>query len=107
VNLVKTEKKKKKLGGRREGSGRPSLFRGKSASADKPMFKHIVPPTTINITADARKILDDKSAELTREYKQNTKNKKARVSRNVIMEALLRKHGEKLTLGDITRLAAQ
>jgi hypothetical protein len=94
---------KKKHGGRRAGSGRPSFFRGKYARAERPLYKKTLPPTTMVLTPQARKLLDAKCKALTRELQQQTQNPKARVSRNVVMEALVRLHGSTLTLSAIRR----
>lgn len=110
MKLVKSKstngkaKSAKKVNGKR--SGRPTFFRGKSSKADHPLYKNFPPPTTILTTREARTILDDNVKRLTKEYVQASKNKKARISRNVVIETLLRKYAPTLTLEQIKRADA-
>jgi len=96
-------KKTNNKGGRREGSGRPSFFRGKTHSAEDPLYTTVSPPQTILLTRTGLKSLKRVEKRLTKEYQVRTGNKKARVSRSVVVEALGRIYGEKLTLDQIIR----
>lgn len=92
-------------GGRREGSGVKTFFRGKSydpRTAD-PLFKNVPHPTSILLTAKGRKILDRTVRRLTKDWQTEEGNKKLRVSRNVVNEALLRLYAGVLTLKQIRR----
>lgn len=95
--------KKENRGGRREGTGRPSFFRGKTHSAEEPLYTTTTPRQTILLTRTGLKSLQRAQKRLTREYQSRTRNKKARVSRSVIVEALGRIYGERLTLDQIMR----
>lgn len=87
-------KKKKPRG----PGGRPTFFRGKSMNihTETPEYTKVPPPTTILLTRKARKKLDTRCKELTREFG-------SMVSRNVVIEALIRLYGQKLTLAQIER----
>jgi hypothetical protein len=86
-------------------SGRPTFFRGKAQSESKtPRYrKPMVPPTSVLMTAYGRKMLDQTCKRLTRDYKRESKNPKATISRNVVIEALIRMWGPTLTLKQIRR----
>lgn len=84
-------------GGRREGAGRPSLF-PKNPAKD-PARQMLV------LTHTGRNKLDRTAKRLTKDYQIRTGNKKARVSRTVVVESLARLYSEKLTLDQILREA--
>jgi hypothetical protein len=92
-------------GGRRKGSGYPSFFRGKSSNAENPLYGKIPSPQTLLLTFRASRIRDEKCKELTQKYRAFTGNKKARISRNEVIETLLRKYGPSLKLRDIYEAA--
>jgi hypothetical protein len=101
--------KKNTHGGRREGSGRGSFFRGKSKhpNTKDPLYEGVPYATSVLLTPTGREALDDVVENLTWDYQKKTENPKARVSRNVVIEGLIRVYGNKLTLAQIERAAAQ
>lgn len=98
-------KRKATHGGRRENSGRGVFFRGKSTNrhTHKPMYdpRQISPPVSVLLTAGGRELLDEACEELTEVYQDRTGNSRARISRSVIVEALVRRYGKSLTLAQI------
>lgn len=88
-------------GGRRQHSGRPTFFRGKSATADNPIYKNLVPARSILLTPEGHTQLNKTKLRLTREYRHKTGNKKANISYNVVVEGLVRRYAEHLTLQQI------
>jgi hypothetical protein len=97
--------KKSVHGGRRIGSGRPSFFRGKSAKAKHPLYKHIPPATQLLLTMPAFDILLKQCAVLSKAYAKEQNNPKARISRNVFLDGLLRVYGARLSLAQLKKAA--
>jgi hypothetical protein len=90
---VKGKRSKRKgngPGGRREGSGRPTYFRGKSASSDDPMYRDVPAALCINMTRKGRTIVERQSEAIG-------------VSMNVLMEALVWLYGRRVTKADVER----
>ena len=85
-------KKKKDRGGRRENSGRPSIFRGKSSSSVDPMFDVEKHGMTIRLTPNGKSILDNKCARI-------------KVSRNDLIEGLLVLYGRGITRDELIEAA--
>jgi hypothetical protein len=93
--VAKREKKAKtgQHGGSRPGSGKKVWFRGKG-DTEKPLV--------MRMTQDAWNILDAKRDELA---VASIKEAGIDVGRPDVVEALIRKHGRTLTLGDLKRLS--
>jgi hypothetical protein len=94
-----TKKKTEGHGGFREGSGKPTFFRGKYATSGGKS-------SSLQMSAEAFGIADERtialSAELTRgKHPDGTPRS---VSRNVFIEALIRRFARSLTLADILKL---
>lgn len=96
----KAEKKRKAShGGRREGTGRPAIFRGKSATAADPL--HGEPPNPVSFlpSTAALAIIDTSRASLAASLKV------AKVSRSDYLEALNRLKGLSLTAADFRKVS--
>lgn len=87
----------------RKGSGRPTFFRGKSATSEQPLYRNVQAAMSILMTPEGRKILNALTKKLTKEYQALTGNEKARVSRNAFIEGLTRVYGPKLKISDLIR----
>lgn len=104
----KTAKKKPEPkgehGGRRSGTGKPSWFRGKSASSKDPMFPGVRNSASVRLTPIGWEILDAKTAELSA---QAEREEEMAVSQATAIETLIRLFGKRLTLNDVKRASAQ
>lgn len=84
-------------GGFREGSGKPTFFRGKYSGDGK--------KASIQMSEEAFDLMDDQRDALTKELQARPgKGFPREVSRNTYLEALIRKAGKGLTVADIFRL---
>lgn len=95
----KSTKKREPHGGRREGSGKPSYFRGKSSSAEDPMFA-VPHPWCVRLTATGAGMGAKEMARLNKERPKD----KPEISRNVFLEALIRIFGPRLSFAQIERI---
>lgn len=77
---------------RRGVGGRPSYFRGKSASPESGNAGKVPAKRTLNLTWKGNDILDQR-------------RQKLGVSVNEFIEGLIRKHGKTLTIADIESVA--
>lgn len=98
----KVEPPKEDHGGRRVGSGKPSWFRGKSASSADPMYKGVRNSASVRLTEKGWTIMDGRVATLTAQAESSGK---LPVSQATIVETLLRLYGPRLTLADVERAA--
>lgn len=71
------------------------------------MYDDVPPPTTVLLTRTGFKAMEHACKRLSKDYALDSKNKKARISRNVLIEALLRRYGHELTLNQIKKLDAE
>lgn len=100
---VKSKPKKKDgRGGRYEGTGAPSWFRGKTVGTNTvdPLYTNVPRTWTIRVTPKAYRLTDEA---MTRLEKKRAAGEPP-ISRNVIFEALIRKHGASLTIEDFRRM---
>jgi hypothetical protein len=81
-------------GGRREGSGKPSWFRGKSSSADEPQYRNIPDPWSIRLTPKGAEIGNAALARLN----ASKKDDEPEISRNVLVDMLLRLFGKSVNI---------
>jgi hypothetical protein len=81
-------------GGRRENSGRPSLFRGKSASSLDPMYGDVPSKLSLRLTRRGLTLLD-------------AAVKRCKISRNDFMEGLIRVYGRTVTREEIEHEASR
>lgn len=92
---------KETRGGRREGSGRKTFFRGKSGKAEEPLHGETPPPQQLLLSWKGWRQMERHRERITKDYRRLTGNKKARISRNVFVEGLIRKYGGSLALAHI------
>lgn len=88
-------------GGFREGSGKPTFFRGKYAASGGRS-------SSLTMSGEAFEIADARTKQLSEELGKGNHpdGTPSFVSRNVLIEALLRRFAKSLTLADIKRLDA-
>jgi hypothetical protein len=104
-------KKAAKVGGAREGSGRPAFFRGRQGEMDS---------TTIRTTATAATLVDDVRATLARELAKMSDDEVRRIcgwpkdqavpkeiGRSTLFEILIRKSAQTIKLADVLALEAR
>jgi hypothetical protein len=94
-------------GGRREGSGRHTFFKGKSSKAENPLYGETPPPQQLLLSWKGWNIMEKNRERATKALRKVTGKPNARISRSVFVEGLIRKHGHTLTLADIIEMDSE